>query len=195
LHCHPLPCRPAAPSSRYPAAASPRYHSAAPSSGCFVAPLPASSRQFLLSAALPAHAPRLVHPILVLVVVVPVVPPRGFPLVIIGARFRGMLLGRSACFHCPIPGINVVSRLRRGCPRPPHRGCRLVVLCLCSAGLSGAPPRPASFSRPCLVVTAICLLPLTRRLRRAWYSSAFSLPHAAPVVPRRFCGCCGPVVP
>jgi hypothetical protein len=96
LHCHPLPCCPAAASSGYPAAASSGYHSAAsPHYHYHPTPLPAWSCQLLVSAASPVRAPRLVHPV---VLIVPVVAwwwwslslsslSRGFPLVVVGARF------------------------------------------------------------------------------------------------------------
>jgi hypothetical protein len=61
--------------------------------------LPASSCQSLLSTTLPVHVPHLVHP--VVLVVVPVVPCHGFPLVVIGAWFRQLLLGCLACFLFP----------------------------------------------------------------------------------------------
>jgi len=99
---NPLPCCPAAPSSHYPAAAaSPHYHSAIPSSSCFITPLPAPSHQLLLSATLPACAPHLVHPI-VLVVVVPVVPtPAVGPLT--GTNHMRIPI---MCFHCTVVQSN-----------------------------------------------------------------------------------------
>jgi hypothetical protein len=165
--------RPAAPSSRYPAAASSRYHSAA--SPCYryhPTPLPAWSRQLLVSAALPARAPCLVHPVvlvvlvvvLVVVVAVPVVPQPWFSSRRRWCSVSQVVVGSFGLFPLfPFPSLALVSF---------HVFVVAVLVlssfgCILLACLPGAPPRLASFSWPCLVVTAIPLLPLTRRLGSA----------------------------
>ena len=88
LHCHPLPCHPAAPSSRYPAAASSCYHSTASphyhyqsshSIACLVPPV-AGFCSLACACSMPcsSRCPRSSGSGLVVVVTVPVVPQLWF---------------------------------------------------------------------------------------------------------------------
>jgi hypothetical protein len=126
----------------------------------------------------------------VVVVAVPVVPQPWFSPRRRWCSVSQVVVGRSAYFHCPFPSLALVLS---------HVFVVVVLVmssfgCILPARLPGAPPRLASFSWPCLVVTAIRLLPLTRRLGSAWCSATFSLPRGTASLLWLLLSCCSVTV-